>query len=264
MVEIVVEGTPASVHLELSGPEDGPRLLILHGWGASIEQMKPIINPLAHRFRIAALDFPGHGRSPVPAKAYGMNGHLDVIDGILDHLGWTSFGIVGHSNGGRAALTWAAIRPEAPHLEYMALIAPSGIRRKRTSSWFVKTWTARILKAPFQVLPRLIREPGLDWLRHSLVWRLLGSSDYRALEGVMRETFVRTVNHYVTELLPDIRSRVLIIRGEQDSAILDDQVQALVEGIPDAGLFTIQNAGHYAQIDRADVVTAAIEQLAAS
>ena len=161
-------------------------------------------------------------------------------------------------------MTLAATRPVGQDIGFMALIAPSGIRRKRTPTWYLKSWTARILKAPFQLLPRPIRDPGLDWLRHSLVWRLLGSADYRALEGVMRETFVRTVNHYVSDLLPAIATRVLIIRGDRDSAISDDQVQALVRGIPDAGLFTIQHAGHYAQLDRADVVAAAIDKLATS
>ncbi len=191
-----------------------------------------------------------------------MPGHLDVIRGVLNLLGWKTYGIVGHSNGGRAALTWAADNPEG--LQYLALIAPSGIRRKRSLKYHLKSWTARILKAPFLVLPTRMRDFGLDWVRHSLVWRLLGSSDYRALEGSMRETFVQTVNHYVEPLLADIHVPVLVIRGENDVAITHDQVTRLVDGLKDGGLHTIPDAGHYAQLDQAGTVTNAIRSLASA
>jgi len=262
MVEVPLGGRPTPVHLVQAGPTGGPRLLMLHGWGASLRHMQPLMDVLSTRFRMAAIDFPGHGQSPPPASGYGMDGHLEVIEGILRHLGWTSYGIVGHSNGGRAALTWTATRG-GDTVSCLTLIAPSGIRRKRSAAWYVKTWTARILKAPFSLFPRPVKDAGLDWLRHSLVWRLLGSSDYRALEGVMRETFVRTVNHYVEDLLPSVNVPVLVIRGSTDDAITHDQVQRLVDGLPDAGLFTIDGAGHYAQLDRTDVVAAAIAELAA-
>lgn len=262
MVDVTLEGSSARVFLMESGPESGPRLLVLHGWGASIEQMKPLMDGLSGHFRVAAVDFPGHGRSPVPEKAYGMEGHLDIIDAIVAHLGWSAFGIVGHSNGGRAALTWAATRAESVSLSFMTLIAPSGIRRQRGASWYAKTWTARTLKAPFRLLPGRIQESGLDWLRHSLLWRVLGSSDYRTLEGVMRETFVRTVNHYVTSLLPRIKVPVLVVRGENDDAISDQQVRTLVDALPDGGLYTVTGAGHYAQLDRPDIVVASILSMA--
>jgi len=263
-IALSVEGQSMSVYLTLSGPKDGPRLLLLHGWGSSMEHMKPLMNALSDRFRLLAVDFPGHGQSPVPKTSYGMQGHLDVIRGVVDHLGWTSCGIIGHSNGGRAALAWAANPAAAGRVSFLVLIGPSGIPRKRTSSWYLRTWTARILKAPFALLPPVLRDGGLDWLRHSLLWRMLGSSDYRALDGIMRETFVRTVNYYVTDLLPAIAVPVLVLRGANDEAVTNDQVTKLVNGLPAAGLHTIEGAGHYAQLDRPDVVVAAIDEMASA
>lgn len=261
-ISVVMDGSPVRIHLEVCGPEDGPRLLVMHGWGASTALMKPLIDSLSDRFRIAAFDFPGHGSSPVPPNGYGMSGHLDVLRGVIDHLEWTSFGVAGHSNGGRVALAWAAQQPEA--LRYLVLIAPSGARRRRTAGYYVRFWTARILKAPFQLLPGRLKEPGLDWLRHSLVWRLLGSSDYRSLDGVMRETFVQTVNYYVEDSLGSVRVPVLLLRGANDEAISAEQIRTLERGLPDAGQMTIDDAGHYAHMDRPDIVAAAIRQMEAA
>lgn len=263
-LDVIVEGSSMSVHAEVSGPNQGDRVLVLHGWGASIEHMRALIDLLSRDFRVAAIDFPGHGQSPVPSVGYGIDGHLDVIDAVLAHLDWTQFRIVGHSNGGRAGLTWAARHADEHRVTSLALVAPSGIRRKRTASFYVKSWTARILKAPFRILPGPLQRAGLDWLRHSLVWRLLGSSDYRTLEGSMRETFVKTVNHYVESLLSEIDVPVLIIRGDQDDAISADQVERMQRGLPDAGVFTIPGAGHFAQMERPDVVAEAIRSLETS
>lgn len=261
-LSVEVEGTSTAVHVEVGGPSDAARILVLHGWGASIEHMRGLIDDLSRDHLVAAVDFPGHGQSPTLAVGYGMEGHLDVIEAVLDHLGWTSFAVIGHSNGGRAAISWAASsRGGDRSVSAMALVAPSGIRRRRTARYYAKAWTARLLKAPFQIFPGPLKRAGLDWLRHSLVWRLLGSSDYRSLEGSMRETFVRTVNHYVEDVLTEVSCPVVLIRGENDDAISDEQLQVMQRGLPDAGMFIIPDAGHFAQMERPDIVAQAVREL---
>ncbi len=261
MLETRVEGSVMPVHVAVKGPSDGEKVLVLHGWGASIEHMRGLIDDLSMDYRVAALDFPGHGKSPAPSVGYGMDGHLDVMDAVLEELDWTTFNVVGHSNGGRTAISWAALRSGSRSIAAMVLVAPSGILRRRTASFHIKTWAARILKAPFHILPGPIKRAGLDWLRHSLVWRLLGSSDYRSLQGPMRDTFVRTVNHYVEDLLPSVTCQVLLIRGDQDEAISSEQLGIMQAGLADAGLFTIPEAGHFAQMERPEIVAKAVRTL---
>ena len=263
-LQLTLDGAPVRVHLEVKGPENGERILLLHGWGASTELMRPLLDGLSDTFRVAGFDFPGQGKSPVPPQGYGVQGHIEIVEGVMAHLGWDRCGIVGHSNGGRVALSWVGSGRGAGHADWMALIAPSGVRRKRTAGYWIRFWTARILKAPFSILPGQLRDFGLDWLRHSLVWRLLGSSDYRALEGAMRQTFVQTVNHYVEDVLPAVNVPVLILRGSNDDAISADQVGRMAALLPDAGVSAIEGAGHYAHLDRPDIVTAAIRKLAAA
>lgn len=256
---VMMDGEPIVIRISVSGPENGAQLIVMHGWGSSTSLMQPLIKRLEESFHVAAFDFPGHGESPLPKNGYGMPGHLDVLRGVLSHLEWTSYGIVGHSNGGRVALVHAA--QTSDDVRFLALIAPSGIRRKRSLSFYVRSWSARILKAPFALLPGPLRNVGLDWLRHSLVWRLLGSSDYRALQGVMRETFVQTVNHYVDDVLPSVKAPVLLLRGERDEAITRDQIERMMSLLPDGGAFEVPDAGHYAHLDRPEVIALAIREL---
>jgi pimeloyl-ACP methyl ester carboxylesterase len=237
------------LNLEVSGTTDGEPVLLLHGWGSSAANMRNIAEGLASAHRIYNLDLPGHGLSPPPPIPLGVPQHARLVyDLILRRVG-RPVTIIGHSNGGRISL-YLASNPETKHLvQRLILISPSGITPRRTMAYFVKRYTAKILKAPFQILPNPLREFGLDWLRHSLVWRLLGSSDYRALEGVMRETFVRTVTYHLDDRVNQIDAPTLLFWGSKDTAISLRQMKVLKDKIPDAGLVILEDAAHYGYLD---------------
>lgn len=225
--------------------------------------MWPLVGYLGDKIRIVAVDLPGHGESPPPPEPWGVAQHVRLVMEVIDELASGPLIIVGHSNGGRIALTLAASDDRPAMLDALVLIGPSGIRRKPSLKVRFKRTAAGVLKAPFTILPGRLREGGLDWLRHSLVWRMLGSSDYRALGGVMRATFVQTVNHYIEDVLHRIDVPVLVLRGSEDQDVTPNQTRRLVAGLPDAGYFEIEGAGHYAQTERPDVVAGAIRTMLA-
>lgn len=240
---------PHDLHCEVSGPEAGAPLLLLHGWGSSAQLMRPIAEALADRYRVYNLDLPGHGFSPPPSEGWGVPEHAALVAALIREVIGSPVTLIGHSNGGRIGLYMASDTAYADLIQRLVLISPSGITPLRSWGYYVRKYTARLLKAPFAVLPKPIREPGLDWLRHSLVWKLLGSSDYRALSGVMRETFVKTVNCYLDERVSRIQVPTLLFWGDRDEAVSRHQMQVLDDLIPDAGLVVLDGAGHYGYLD---------------
>ena len=246
------------LHLETSGPGDGAPVLLLHGWGSSAALMRPVAQALEDRYRIYNLDLPGHGHSPAPPEPWGVPEHAALIRRLIEERIGAPVTIVGHSNGGRIALFMASDPEMAPLVHRLALISPSGIPTRRGASYYVRKYLARALKAPFAVLPPRLRDFGLDWLRHSLVWRALGSSDYRQLQGVMRETFVKTVNCYLQDRVHRITAPTLLFWGDHDEAVQRYQMQVLVARIPDAGLVVLEGAGHYGYLNDPDTFVAAL------
>ena len=237
------------LHLAVSGPDAGAPVLLLHGWGSSAQLMRPIADALADRYRVYNLDLPGHGLSPPPPEPWGVSEHAALIARLLDERIGTPTTLIGHSNGGRIALFMASEPNPSPWLKRMVLVSPSGITPRRTWKYHARRTLARTLKAPFEVLPGTLKNVGLDWLRHSLLWRTLGSSDYRALKGVMRETFVKTVTCHLDDRVHRIAVPVLLFWGDQDDAISLDQMRVLEQAIDDAGLVVLSDAGHYGYLD---------------
>ena len=237
------------LHLEITGPEQGPPVLLLHGWGSSAGLMRPVAAALSDRYRVLNLDLPGHGQSPPPPQGLGVPEHAALIYHILKAHTTQPVSIVGHSNGGRVALFMASDSIMAPMIARLVLISPSGIKPRRTAAYYFRNYLAQGLKAPFQVLPPILRAPGLDWLRHSVLWRLLGSSDYRSLTGVMRETFVKTVSFFLDDRIDRIEVPTLLFWGDQDTAISRYQMSILETRMKDAGLVVLPGAGHYGYLD---------------
>ncbi len=233
----------------MTGNASGSPVLLLHGWGSSAAHMAPIAQALSSDYRVMNIDLPGHGHSPTPIKVIGIPEHAALIKEIIDtHIG-EPVTIVGHSNGGRIALYMASHQVYKPLIRHLVLVSPSGVTPERSIGYYARRTIANLLKAPFRLAPEPLRAYALDWLRHSLAWRALGSPDYRALEGVMRNVFVRMVTCHLDEHVQAIEVPVLLFRGDRDTAISQRQMEYLVDAIPDAGLVVLENAGHYGYMD---------------
>jgi pimeloyl-ACP methyl ester carboxylesterase len=104
-------------YLEIPGGD--PPLLWLHGWQctSSGELLETAVQPSLSGRRSLLIDFLGHGYSDRPEKfGYTVEDHADTIVALLDALGLTECGIVGHSMGGTVAIQVAAARPDVVSL----------------------------------------------------------------------------------------------------------------------------------------------------
>ena len=247
-----------TLNVEVLGPSEGPALLLLHGWGRSRRDMRPLAEGLAPPFRAHLVDLPGHGASPDPPEPWGVPEHADVLNAYIHDSIPSTVTVVGHSNGGRVALYMAGDPASAP-IERLALISPSGVAPERSWAQRLRAALATALKAPVQTLPAPVRAPAEDWLRHSLVWRLLGSADYNAEQGVMRDTFVRTVNHHLNGALRRVDVPTLLFWGTEDEAVSRRQMNVMASEIPDCGLVELEGAGHFGHLEQPDVVQAGLQ-----
>ncbi len=237
------------LYVEEGGPRTGEPILLLHGWGSSSANMRVIARALEGEYHVVNVDLPGHGHSPAPSVGLGVPEHAQLVAEIIRHRMTAPVTVIGHSNGGRIALYMASEPAYQPLIKRLILISPSGVTPRRSAGYYVKRSIAASLKAPFQILPEPLREFGLDWLRHSLVWRALGSSDYRSLDGAMRETFVKTVSYHLDDRLDRIRVPTLLIWGDRDTAVSRRQMEILESRIPDSGMVVLKDAGHYGYLD---------------
>ena len=104
-------------------PGEDPPLLWLHGWQCSStgELMPAAVRAPLRGRRSLLVDFLGHGYSDKPLGfAYGIEAHAGTIIALIDALGLSECGLIGHSMGGGIAIHVATARPRIVSLLVMA------------------------------------------------------------------------------------------------------------------------------------------------
>jgi len=228
----------------------GKPLLILHGWGSSGQVMIPLAQQLANLRTCYVLDLPGFGDSPAPTHSWHVDDYVDLIQRFIQDLNLGQVDLLVHSFGGRIALKFCAREEAREIVDKVLITGGAGMKPKRSLSYYIKKYTAKTLKAPFLILPSGLQQKALNWLRKTAVWKSLGSSDYTKLDGVMRETFVRTVTEYLEPFLSKIPHETLLLWGRDDNAAPLYQAERMEQGIKHGALVIIDHAGHYAFLDR--------------
>ncbi|HKJ33123.1 MAG TPA: alpha/beta hydrolase, partial [Balneolales bacterium] len=225
-------------------------LIILHGWGSSSKVMLPLAKSLSHMRTCYVIDLPGFGASPNPETSWDIDNYADLIFAFIHEIKLSKVDILAHSFGGRITLKLCAREESKDLIDQVLITGGAGMKPKRSLSFYIKKYVAKSLKAPFVILPGSLREKALGQLRQTALWKSLGSSDYQKLQGVMRETFVKTVTEYLESSLPSISQDILLLWGENDDATPLYQAKRLEKGLKNAALVTIDHAGHYAFLDQ--------------
>jgi pimeloyl-ACP methyl ester carboxylesterase len=90
----------------------GPPVLLLHAALHDRTDYAPVTTALANGRRVIAVDWPGHGSSPLPARPLRAAEFGDLLIDFADRLDLRNLVVVGNSVGGYAACRLALDRPE--------------------------------------------------------------------------------------------------------------------------------------------------------
>lgn len=101
------------------GLQDGPPVLLLHGFPTASHQYRRLMEALPTHFRLIAPDYPGFGHSQAPESAsiggnfvYSFDRLADIIESFCKQLGLQHFVIYAFDYGGPVAFRLAERRPD--------------------------------------------------------------------------------------------------------------------------------------------------------
>jgi 3-oxoadipate enol-lactonase len=89
----------------------GPRLLFCNGSGLTLQDVRPLLDPLTARFDLLAWDYRGFGRSAPVSHPYTMADVAADAAGLLEITGWESCRVIGASFGGMVAQEFTVTNP---------------------------------------------------------------------------------------------------------------------------------------------------------
>lgn len=230
----------ASIYYELTGNENSPVLLVLHGGFGNIENFNALLSGLDSEFRVIGIDSRGQGKSTLGKQVLSYQQIQQDVERVLKHLDINTLSIIGFSDGGIAAYRLASLT--SLNIEKLVTIG---------SRWhFKNTKSARELllkvtgeswrtKFPdtYEAYQKLNPEPEFEYLAQSLVTMWLDSNS----------------SGYPNDAVQNISCPLLIARGDDDHLISRDTVFELSAIVKNSRLLNIPFAGHAAFDDQKEV-----------
>lgn len=265
------------LHVVTAGPEDGPPVMLLHGfpefWGGWRKQMPALAEA---GYRVLAPDQRGYNLSSVPreVRAYALDTLARDVVGLMDAFHLPAVNLVGHDWGAAVAWTVGLLYPERVRkLAILNVPHPAVMLR------FLRASPAQMLKSWYIGFFQI---PGLaDWLlkrnNYALAVRLLiGSGQKGTFNRTELEDYKQAyanaggltgmINWYRALLwhqpaLPrdrNLKMPVRILWGERDVALSAAMATASLAHCPHGTLTFFPNATHWVQHDEPAAVNAAL------
>jgi haloalkane dehalogenase len=244
----------------------GPPVLLLHGWPTSSFLWREVMEPIAERNRVLAIDLPGFGGSDKPLGIrYGFELFERTLDGFLAALGVEEVGLAVHDLGGPIGLHWAVHRPERvtrlavlntlvyPEfseavLQFIKACSTPELREQLTSPAGLEAAMGLGLADEANLTPEMldgVREP----FRSPESRRALADAGI----GLEPEGFAE-----IARLLPSLRMPVRVVYGEQDRILPDvgETMTRVKQDLPHAEVTALPECGHFLQEEAPDEVGA--------
>lgn len=228
------------INYEVEGA--GKPIILLHGWLASLETMKPLQKYLANWFKVYNVDIIGFGKSDLPDKPMNTDDFGNFLSDFINALKIENPILIGHSNGGKTIINYAG--RNLGKINKIVLIDSTGIKPKRKINYYFKVYTFKTVKNIVKFLPKRfenLREKALN---------KFGSTDYKSSPEILRKTMNIILNEDQRKIMPNINVPTLMIWGDKDTATPLEDAKKMEKIIPNSGIAVLEGAGHFSYLDR--------------
>ena len=124
----------------------GKAVLILPGWGTTINTYMPIINSLSTYHTVYCLDMPGFGESEEPNTSWNLGDYVTFVIAFIKSQNINELSLIGHSNGGRIIIKLMNEKNLSFKVNKIILIGSAGMVHEKTFYQNLKVKLAKIGK----------------------------------------------------------------------------------------------------------------------
>ncbi len=249
-----VERDGARTVYEAHGEGDGPALLLGHAQILARAQFAPQVEAFAGRCRVIALDFRGHGESPVSPAPYSMADLARDAAAVLDAEGVERAHYLGSSLGGMVgfalALEHASRLASVTFLATQGVLPAAGGERLRRTAARLAGLGGSMAPAAEDIIARYTTE----------AWRADNPASHARLIEIAAANPLSGYVHSggaIMEMdydgrLGEIGTPALVVAGEHDAPTPPERMALYRDGIRGAEMAVIEGAGHFPNWDRAE------------
>lgn len=247
--DTTVDAAGIRLRVRDTGPRDASVIIMLHGFGSSLETWEPWAELLAPTHRVIRFDLPGFALTgPDPTNDYSDARSLQVLAGLMDGLQIATATLIGNSLGGKIAWLFAAQYPE--RVTRLVLVSPDGFAPPgyeynkpakipgiaKLLPYVLPMGLVRGSLKPAYADPAALTPAVLTRYRDLL----LAPGIRRAMVARMSQMRLRPPE----PILHRVQAPTLLLWGEEDGMIPIAMADSYMKWIPDCRLAPLPKLGH--------------------
>lgn len=239
-----------------------PTLYFLHGWTGDIMDHYWQIEHFRPRFHCMAHNHRNHGTSTFRDEPVTMKDLAEDFYQILQQKDIPKIILIGHSMG-----TFVSLEFTLAHQDLLtALVLIGGSSRynvpshvndmvsKVTSTYDLQMIISKMFDIPLRKRPKELKE----FYAKLHKWEM----DRKKTLPIYTSTrfFEALQNYDLTDRLPEIKVPTLLMYGEKDTLVDQEENSAVLTAIPNSKLVIIEGSGHSPTREQIDLANAKLEE----
>jgi pimeloyl-ACP methyl ester carboxylesterase len=245
----------------------GPPLIMIQGVGAHGVAYNPIVEILKAQYTCLTFDNRGIGASQPVGKKLSVKQMARDSLALIDHVGWRSAHVVGHSLGGLISMELALISKERVRSLTLLNTFANGAHARRLNlriMWIglrLRFGTRSMRRKAFLelVMAKGKEKAGADANALAELMSRVFGHDVADLPAISDTQLAAMGAHDVTPRLAELSGiPTLVISGQYDLIAPPSSGRAIAAGIPGARYVEIENASHAFPILQAERCAALI------
>ena len=240
------------IHYKETGAKEAPAILLLHGFGASLQTWDTWADSLSSNYRVIRPDLPGFGLTGARAdQNYSEAADLAALIQLLDRLNVKKVAVVGHSMGGKMA--WNLAAAETDRVTALVLMAPDGFPDSQDIG--SKPYEVPAVMGAIQYfLPKYFVRKSIEPAfsnSNALSDTLVDRYDYMLRAPGVRRAILDRANQTIytdpVSRLAAIKAPTLLLWGEDDQMIPSENAQRYRAHLQNASVVMLPKLGHVLQ-----------------
>lgn len=233
---------------------EGPPLFLIHGIGAARNTWARALPVLTPHFTVVTYDLRGHGTSPMPDGAFGLDELVADLERVRERTGFETAHFAGHSLGGMIGPAYALKYPD--RVLSLGLLSTAAFRTEDDSA---KVWG----------VVRAMEEKGIPQVLETLSDRWFTDGFIANHPDVVRnrlkqvvdtdpDVFLNVFRIYAgTEMAPwlnEVTAPSLVLTGEFDGGCNPRLNRLIDEALPNSELVILPDLKHSLLLEAGEVV----------
>ncbi len=233
----------------------GEVVILLHGYLETSESWNGFATRLAEKFRVIAVDLPGHGESDIFSETHTVEFMAGIVNDLTRYLGISKFFLTGHSLGGYITLAFLELFPES--LSGYSLFhshpfadTPEIIRKREREINLIRAGKKDLIWP--ENIKRMFAPSGLEKFTNEIQrsGSIASAIPGEAIIGVLKGMIARPSR---LQLMEAGEIPCLWILGSMDNYINCDEVRARIKLPPNAKVVILKNSGHLGFIEEEEL-----------